>query len=97
MKNRPDALIVTDDLVAFGAVKLFESINFSIPEEIVVASFNNSILSRYSNTPLTSVDINAVELGRQSMNLLIEAMELGITGKKTIIPYTNHKRKSTEG
>lgn len=97
MKDRPDALIVTDDLVAFGAVKLFESINFSIPEEIVVASFNNSILSRYSNTPLTSVDINAVELGRQSMNLLIEAMELGITGKRVIIPYKIHKRKSTEG
>ena len=97
MKNRPDALIVTDDLVAFGAVKLFLTLNVLIPEDIAVASFNNSILSRYSNIPLTSVDINAVELGRQAMNLLIEAMRMDIKAKRITIPYTIHKRKSTEG
>lgn len=97
IEDRPDALIVTDDLVAFGAVRLFQSINISIPEDIAVASFNNSVLSRYSNIPLTSVDINAVELGRQSINLLIEGMEMDVKGKKLIIPYTIHKRKSTEG
>lgn len=97
MKYRPDALIVTDDLVAFGAVRLFESLKVSIPDDIAVASFNNSILSRYSNIPLTSVDINSVELGRQAMNLLIESMESDIKGKKVIIPYTIYKRKSTEG
>ncbi len=32
MIYRPDALIVTDDLVAFGAVKLFESIDFLIQQ-----------------------------------------------------------------
>lgn len=97
MKDMPNALIVTDDLVAFGAVKLFESKNVLIPEDIAVASFNNSILSRYLNIPLTSVDINAVELGKQAMNLLIEVIEKDVRGKKIIIPYTIHKRKSTEG
>lgn len=97
MDNRPNALIITDDLVAFGAVKLFESIDLSIPGEIAVASFNNSILSRYSNIPLTSVDINAAELGRQAMNLLNETMNLFDKGKKIIIPYKIYKRKSTEG
>lgn len=97
MENRPDALIVTDDLVAFGAVKLFESINVAIPEEIAVASFNNSIFSRYSNIPLTSVDINAAELGEQAMNILNETMNFSVKGKKIIIPYTIYKRKSTEG
>lgn len=97
MKNRPDALIVTDDLVAFGAVKQFQALNVSIPDDIAVASFNNSILSRYSNIPLTSVDINPVELGRQAMNLLIDSMENDQKGKKIIIPYTIHRRKSTDG
>lgn len=97
MENMPDALIVTDDLVAFGAIQLFEKFNVKIPEDIAVASFNNSILSRYSNPPLTSVDIHAVELGRESMNLLIEAMEEEVKGKKIIIPYTIYNRQSTEG
>ena len=97
MENRPDGLIITDDLVAFGAVRLFESLNISIPEDIAIASFNNSILSTYSNTPLTSVDIHAVELGRQAMNLLIDTMSSSDKGKKIVIPYKIYKRKSTEG
>lgn len=94
---RPDAVIVTDDLVAFGVMRVFESLRVNVPENIAVASFNNSILSRYSNIPITSVDINAVTLGYESMNLLLDAMEKDIRGNKIITPYTIYKRKSTEG
>lgn len=93
---RPDAVIVTDDLVAFGVVNVFEKLNVKIPQDIAVASFNNSILSRYSNTPITSVDINAATLGFESMNLLVAAMEENMRGRKIITPYTIYKRKSTE-
>ena len=96
LKPRPDGLIVTDDLVAFGAIQVFESLNISIPEDIAVASFNNSVLSRHSSTPFTSVDVNAYQLGKKSINLLVEAMEKGIEGKKIIIPYKIYKRESTE-
>ncbi len=97
MECRPDAVIVTDDLVAFAVVKIFESLNVDIPKDIAVASFNNSTLARYANTPITSVDVNAAELGRQSMGLLVEAIEKGVRGNKIITPYTIFKRKSTEG
>ena len=96
LNPRPDAVIITDDLVAFGAVRMFESLNVEIPKDIAVASFNNSILSRYSNTPITSVDVNAAELGKESMNLLVQTMENDVRGSKTITPYTIHKRTSTE-
>lgn len=95
-EERPDAVIVTDDLVAYGAVKVFQSLGVRIPADIAVASFNNSVLSRYSPTPITSVDINAVQLGEQAMNLVLMAIEDGIRGKKIMIPYTLHKRRSTE-
>ncbi|WP_353893937.1 LacI family DNA-binding transcriptional regulator [Proteinivorax hydrogeniformans] len=97
MEDKPDAVIVADDLVAYGAVKVFESLDVSIPEDIAVASFNNSILSRYAATPITSVDINAVKLGEESMKLVVQAMEKEVRGQKIITPYTIHKRKSTEG
>jgi DNA-binding LacI/PurR family transcriptional regulator len=70
--------------------------NISIPEDMAVASFNNSVLSRYSDTPLTSVDINATALGEGSVKVLVEAIK-GVRGKKIIIPYTIYKRQSTEG
>jgi len=96
LNPRPDAVIITDDLVAFGAMRMFESLNVEIPKDMAVASFNNSILSRYSNTPITSVDVNAVKLGKESIKLLVEAMENGVRGSKIIVPYTIHKRTSTE-
>ncbi len=93
---RPEAIIVTDDIVAFAAIQVLESLNISIPEDIAIASFNNSVLSRYSQTPFTSVDVNAYELGLESINLLVEAIEKGLRNSKKIIPYIIHKRKSTE-
>lgn len=94
---RPDAVIVTDDLVAIGAAKIFEQLNVRIPEDIAIASFNNSILARYFSTPLTSVDVNAAKLGEEAMRLLVKAIEVEIRGQRVITPYTIHKRKSTEG
>lgn len=96
MKPMPDGLIVADDLVAFGAVKALEKCNIKIPEDIAVASFNNSVLAKHSNVPLTSVDINAKELGNAAMNLLVEAIEKKVRGKKVLIPYTIYMRESTK-
>jgi len=93
----PDGLIVADDLVAFGAVKAFEDLEINIPKDIAVASFNNSVLAKHSNIPLTSVDINAFELGREAMNLLVDAIEDEIRGEKITIPYNIYKRASTKG
>ncbi len=90
-----DGLIVTDDLVAFGAIRFFSSAGTKIPQQIAVASFNNSALSKYIAIPLTSVDINSVMLGEESMNLLSDAIENKTRGKKILIPYTIYKRKST--
>ncbi len=96
LKPIPDGVIITDDLVAFAVVRLFKQLKLEIPRDIAVASFNNSVLSRYSNPPITSVDINASALGEESIALLVSAMEKGERGNKTIIPHIIYKRKSTE-
>lgn len=95
LDSPPDAVVITDDLVAFGAVRAFEQRGVKIPENIAVASFNNSILARFSNTPITSVDVNAASLGSESIRLLVDAIENGVRGTKVITPYTIFRRKST--
>ena len=92
LDKRPDALVVTDDLVAFGAIQIFESQNIKIPKDIAIVSFNNSILSRYSQKPFTSVDVNAFDLGLESINIVVKAIEKGLKNQKKIIPYKIHKR-----
>jgi len=95
IKPLPDGLVVADDLVALGAARAFEDLGINIPKDIAIASFNNSVFAKHSNIPLTSVDINAMELGRQAMNLLVSAIEEETRGKKVSIPHKIYKREST--
>lgn len=97
IRPMPDAIIISDDLVAFAVTKLYAKLNIKIPHDIAIASFNNSILSQYADTPITSVDINPYELGREAMKLSIESFEMGIRGKRIITEHSIYKRRSTEG
>lgn len=96
LKERPDAVLATDDLVAIGALRTFQKLGIRVPEDIALASFNNSILARYSEISLTSVDINSATLGKEAMELVVDAIENGVKGNKVITPYTIFKRSSTE-
>ncbi|MBC7087421.1 MAG: LacI family DNA-binding transcriptional regulator [Tissierellales bacterium] len=93
-KINPDAILATDDLVAFGVVRYLLENNIEIPNEVAVASFNNSILSRQFQIPITSVDIHADTLGEEAVKILLENIEGGNI-KKTIVPHTIHIRKSS--
>ncbi|TJX67813.1 LacI family transcriptional regulator [Soehngenia saccharolytica] len=93
-KINPDAILATDDLVVFGVVRYLLERGIEIPDEVAVASFNNSILSRQFQIPITSVDIHADTLGEEAVKLLLENIEGGNI-KKIIVPHTIHIRKSS--
>jgi DNA-binding LacI/PurR family transcriptional regulator len=67
----PTAIVTTDDLLAFGAIKYLTEYNL---EKISIVGFNNTPLSIYQNPPLSSVDINAEKLGYYATKLLIEKL-----------------------
>ena len=68
-----DGIVATDDVIAYGLVKTLREAGIKIPEEISVASFNNSLLSRYFG--ITSVDVNAYELGKGAVEQLVEILK----------------------
>ncbi|GAA0819524.1 LacI family DNA-binding transcriptional regulator [Clostridium tertium] len=70
--NRPTAVVVTDDLLAFGAQ---ETLNELGVKNMSIAGFNNIPMSEYQNPPLSSVDINAEELGFYATKLIIDKLE----------------------
>ena len=68
----PDAIVTTDDLIAFGACqKGFETIGEYIP----VVGFNNTPVSVYRNPQFSSVEIFAEKLGYHSAKTLIHLLE----------------------
>ncbi len=69
---QPDAVVATDDFLAFGALRaLSENQGLDIP----VYGFNNSIRGRYQHPSLASVDIHPEQLGYHSTRLLINCIQ----------------------
>ncbi len=90
-----DAVVATDDVVAYGVVSAFIERGLSVPEDTMVAGFNNSLLSRQCAVPITSVEINADLLGAQAVDIIMENIRNGERQKKRTVPCTIFKRKST--
>lgn len=61
------AVACTDDSIAFGISKRYTELK----KYIDILTFNNSQLADFSDIPFISVDINACELGKQSVELLL--------------------------
>lgn len=67
----PTAIVTTDDLLAFGAMKYMKEHTDS---NISIVGFNNTPLSVYQTPPLSSVDINPEKLGYYAVKLLIQKL-----------------------
>ncbi|WP_341875857.1 LacI family DNA-binding transcriptional regulator [Defluviitalea saccharophila] len=68
----PEAIVTTDDLIAFGVLK---AIKENDKQKIAVIGFNNTFLAPYQSPSLSSVDINAEQIGYQAAKLLIDHLE----------------------
>lgn len=98
LDDKPDAIVCADDLICAGVLKrIKEAKKYSVPEDIMLTSFNNTILAKYSNPTITSVDINSVKLGKKAAEKLINSLNQNSTSNnnKEILDYKIIKRDST--
>jgi len=68
----PTAIIVEDDILAFGTLKVLKERNI---KNVEVVGFNNNPLDEFQTPSLSSVDINAAELGYYAAKILIDFLE----------------------
>ncbi len=67
----PEGVIACDDLLAFGVIKAISDKGLDVPGDIAVAGFNNVPLADYFMPSLTSVEVNAFNLGLKAFELLL--------------------------
>ncbi|MDR1600585.1 MAG: LacI family transcriptional regulator [Oscillospiraceae bacterium] len=70
-RRRPTAAIIVNDLMALGALKGLRGLGLAVPDDIAVIGCDNQFFSAYTVPALTTLDINAPELGRLAMRRLI--------------------------
>lgn len=74
-QDPPSAIIVADDLMALGVLRMLQSMSYDVPKDVSVISFNNVLMSELANPPLTTLDIHIYELGFQAAELLREHIQ----------------------
>jgi DNA-binding LacI/PurR family transcriptional regulator len=72
---RPSALLVTDDLMAFGVISALNEMGYAVPDDVSIVSFNNVPLARVSTPPLTTIDIDIYQLGYKGAQLLFDRIQ----------------------
>ena len=95
LPERPTAIVVSDDILAIVVQQVCLEQGLSIPKDISIVSFNNSLLSRINNPKLTSIDVNAYQLGIEAASQLVSHIENpNLLATKSIIPHSLIERDS---
>jgi DNA-binding LacI/PurR family transcriptional regulator len=92
---RPTAIFAADDPAARGAYKAARDHDLSIPEDLSVAGFNDTLDAVALHPPLTSMRVFTEELGRQSAKLLLKQIEHpGVPTASVVLPTQLIRRES---
>jgi len=87
----PDAFICANDFIAINVIKALKHKNISVPDDILICGFDNSIESKIIEPHLTTVSIPSYEMGDIAANLLLSRID------NPSIPYrTMHVRTSVK-
>lgn len=89
--ERPTALICLNDRIAFGAYQALADHGLAIPDDVSVVSFDDSDLASWVRPHLTSIAIPHFEMGRRSVELLLDADKTPVVHR---IPMPVHERES---
>ncbi|MDD4539229.1 MAG: LacI family DNA-binding transcriptional regulator [Lentisphaeria bacterium] len=71
----PDAVIYTNDQIALGAMLEFTRAGIAIPDQISVASFDNSELCDMALPPLTSVELHTNDVVKTGIDHLVKLID----------------------
>ena len=95
-----DAAICVSDLSAFGALMECHRRNWPVPGRIAIAGFGDFEVARCSFPRITTVSVDAFEIGRAAGELLLRAIEAnrkvaGFPPELMLMPFKVIQREST--
>ncbi|MGV8145311.1 MAG: LacI family DNA-binding transcriptional regulator [Alkaliphilus sp.] len=90
-----DAIVTTDDLIAYGVIRAVKELGIKIPADISITGFNNTTLARYLSPSLSSVEINSEKLGYNSTNLLLKRIRKEKLDKTYCVIETNFVKRES--
>ncbi|MBR2047626.1 MAG: LacI family DNA-binding transcriptional regulator [Oscillospiraceae bacterium] len=94
-EDRPTAFVVSDDMLALALERTCSKMNLSIPEDVSIIAFNNSLYAQLASPQITTVDINCILLGQEAARQIIaHAANPNLSTTKIVVPHTIVERDS---
>lgn len=84
-KDRPDAFLCSNNIIAFQVLKALKSHGIGVPEEIGLVTFDNYPIAEYMDPPLTAVDVDTFSLGEQAASMLLNKIRRMDQGNQQIV------------
>ena len=75
LEKKADAIVAASDKLSTGCLTALAKRNISIPDEMGLVGFTNSLLTEVFHPPMTSVRQPAFEMGQVAMEMLIQIIE----------------------
>lgn len=91
------ALVVLDDILAIKVIQGLTERRITVPDDISVISFNNSVFASLIHPYLTTFDINIMQLGHRSVQKLLHLIaDPDDFREKVTVPFELKVRESTK-
>ena len=92
---RFSAILAANDLMALGAMTAVKEFGFRIPEDVEIMGYDNIILSKYCDPPLSTCQQPTIDMGRRAVDNLLRMIR-GEDGVKNVkLQPRLIKRKTT--
>ncbi len=72
-----EAYLANDDITACEAITAFRELGYSIPRDIAIAGFDNSLLAKEISPKLTALAQPLDEIGKKSVEILLDQINNG--------------------
>ena len=95
LKKGATAIFCASDLMAIGAMRRFEELGVTIPDDISIVGFDNAPFSAVCSTPLTTIAQDRPRIGMTACALL-DCLMRGVPINRVLLPPSLIVRASTQ-
>jgi LacI family transcriptional regulator len=85
MHSLPDGIFISSDFAAAVCIKQLKQANIKVPEDVAIVGFNNDVISRISETEITTIDYPAKQMGEVAASTLINNLNRASKNKNVTI------------
>lgn len=94
---KPVAIFCCNDLRAYHVLKVCEEAGITVPNDVAVLGVDNdTLLCTFTNPPLSSIDTDSFNLGREAAEMLASEMINGHRGQRTPRTELHPPRRTVE-